>query len=58
MCVCVCVCVCVFVSVSVSVIIEDCDEMAGLSNTVSYVAITPDNSSQMQHYQDDPLAGS
>ena len=44
----VCLCVCH----------QDCDEMAGLSNTVIYDVITPDNSSKMQHYQDDPLAGS
>ena len=47
-CLCVCLCVCH----------QDCDEMAGLSNTVSREAITPDNSSKMQHYQDDPLAES
>ena len=47
-CVCVCLCVCH----------QDCDEMAGLCNTVLSEAITPDNSSTPQHYEDDPLTGS
>ena len=47
-------------SVCVCVCHQDCDEMAGLSNTVLSEAITPDKSSKklMQHYQDGPLAGS
>ena len=32
--------------------------MAGLSKTVLSEAITLDNSSTLQHYQDDPLTGS
>ena len=42
-CLCVCLCVCH----------QDCDEMAGLSNTVLSEAITLGNSSALQHYQDD-----
>ena len=48
-------CVCVCLSVCMSVCHQDCDEMAGLSNTVLNEAITLDNSSTLQHYQDDPL---
>ena len=32
--------------------------MAGLSNTILNKAITLDNSSTLQHYQDDPFTGS
>ena len=45
-------------SVCVCVCHQDCDEMAGLSKTVSSEAITLDNSLTLQHYQDDPLTGS
>ena len=48
----------VCLSVCVSVSHQDCDEMTGLSNTVLGDAITLDNSSTLQHYQGDPLAGS
>ena len=34
---------------------QDCDEMAGLSNTALSETSTIDNSSTMQHYQGDPL---
>ena len=44
-CLCVCLCVCH----------QDCGEIAGLSNTVLHEAITLDNSSTLQHYQDDPF---
>ena len=59
LCLSVCLSLCVSVSVSVCLCVchQDCDEMAGLSNTVLGEAITPDSSSKMQHYQDDPLAG-
>ena len=48
----------VCLSVCVSVCHQDCDKMAGLSNTVLSEAITLDNSSTLQHYQDDPLTES
>ena len=37
-------CVCVCMGVCVCVCHQDCDEMAGFSNTVLNEAITPDNS--------------
>ena len=46
--VCLSVCLSVCVSVCLCVCHQDCDEMAGLSNTVLSDAITPDNSSKMQ----------
>ena len=41
-----------------SVCHQDCDEMARLSNMVLNEAISLDNSSTLQRYQDDPLTGS
>ena len=48
----------VCLSVCLSACHQDCDEMARLSNMVLSEAINPDISSTLQHYQDDPLAGS
>ena len=48
LCVCVCVCLCVCH--------QDCDEMAAHSSTVLREAISLDNSSILQQYQDDPPA--
>ena len=65
-CVPVCVCVCVWVWVCVGggggggvclclcVCYQDWDEMSGLRNTALSEAITIDNSSRKQYYQDDP----
>ena len=49
------VCVSVCLSVCLCVCHQDCDEMAGLSNTVLSEAITLGNSSTLQHYQDVPF---
>ena len=56
-CLCVCVCVCkgVCVCLGVRVCHQHCDEMAAHSNTVLREAFILDNSSTLQHYQDDPL---
>ena len=43
-------------SVCVCVCHQDCDEMAAHSNTVLCEAISLDNSSTLQQYQDDPPA--
>ena len=49
--------VCVGVSVCLCVCLHICDEIAELSNTVLSEAITLDNSSILQHYHDDLIAG-
>ena len=47
----VCLPVCVSVGVCLSAYHQGCDEMAGIYNTVLSEAITLDNSSTLQHYQ-------
>ena len=54
-CLSVCLSVCVSVCLCVCVYHQDCAEMARLSNTVLSEAITLDNSSTLQHYQDNPF---
>ena len=53
--VCLSVCLSACLSVCLCVCHQDCDEMSGLSSTVSNEAIALDNSSTLQHYQDDPF---
>ena len=53
--VCLSVCLCVCLSVCLCVCHLDCDEMAGLSNTILREAISLDHSSTLQHFQDDPF---
>ena len=49
------ICLSVCLSVCLCVCHQVCDQMAGLINTAVSEAITLDNSSTWQHYQDNPF---